>query len=110
MASRARTPACGALLPARRFPLPAFTAAYDHPAGLSVLQPVERAFAAVIRIAVQGTVDSAANPGLVPLQSWYLGRLCTQRHTRISESVAIFLATAGLVQAVGVALGRGMGL
>lgn len=62
-------------------------------------------------VAVQGTWILLPIPALVAMQSWYQGAIMHGSNTRgISESVAIFLATAALVLAVGVALGRVMGL
>ena len=50
-------------------------------------------------------------PGLTAFQSWYQGALVHRRHTRgITEAVAAYLVTSGIVLWAGVAWGRMAGL
>ncbi len=62
-------------------------------------------------LARQGLWLAVLLPGLRILQSWYQGNIVYSRHTRgVTEAVALFLLTSGVILWAGVAWGRLTGL
>jgi hypothetical protein len=66
---------------------------------------------ALVTLAYQGLLFGLLLPGLRIWQSWYQGIIVYSRHTRgVTESVLVFLATAGAILGFGVWWGRIPGL